>query len=115
MESYNVVAVNNFKFLDILGPAWFKPNVKQSFLGEHITIGYELFIGLYPDIQFMKTKKSAFLSEHDLLRCCCSFIKQNKRLTCNWLKQLLRALNLLNNNKALNNGQTLVSAVTFRK
>lgn len=58
MESYNVVAVNNFKFLDILGPAWFKPNVKQSFLGEHITIGYELFIGLYPDIQFMKTKKS---------------------------------------------------------
>ena len=58
MESYNVVAVNNFKFLDIQGPVWFKPNFKQSFVGEHITIGYELFIGLYPDIQFKKTKKS---------------------------------------------------------
>ena len=58
MESYNLVAVNNFKFLDIQGPVWFKPNFKQSFLGENITIGYELFISLYPDIQFMKKKKS---------------------------------------------------------
>ena len=51
MESYNAVAV-------IQGPVWFKPNFKQSFLGENITIGYELFISLYPDIQFMKKKKS---------------------------------------------------------
>ena len=97
MESYNVVAVNNFKFLDILGPAWFKPNVKQSFLGEHITISYELFIGLsiYENkkIRRKHSLNYTFLSEHDLLRYCCSFIKQNKRLTCNWLKQLLRALN----------------------
>ena len=51
MESYNAVAV-------MQGPVWFKPNFKQSFLGENITIGYELFISLYPDIQFMKKKKS---------------------------------------------------------
>ena len=51
MESCNAVAV-------IQWPVWFKPNFKQSFLGENITIGYELFISLYPDIQFMKKKKS---------------------------------------------------------
>ena len=51
MESYNAVAV-------IQGPVWFKPNFKQGSLRENITIGYELFISLYPDIQFMKKKKS---------------------------------------------------------
>ena len=51
MESYNAVAV-------IQGPVWFKPNFKQGSLRENITIRYELFISLYPDIQFMKKKKS---------------------------------------------------------